>query len=315
MENTTTNLSQEPQNPKKENNNKNKKILTIVSAALAVLIIIGAVLYFTLNKKQDKKPLNNGLIKDSLTLSDTLNKATIHSSKITSRADEYDEEGEPYTESYIVQKGANLKASNGNSVLLNFGDKVYTDDARSNEKTAVVYLNYPKDKNKETAYYIDASYVISGYQFQEYKNNFSLPPFNDLDNKTKRIILDSDYSNGTNYSISQNANRAKSTFCTGDFDGDGIKDTAVIMDNNEKQYSRLLIICSNAATRDKYIGFAENYSDKMQIHTFKKGDLISMGNNTLTNAPSDGVLLKGEDVKLAILYDSNNQKFKTYYQE
>lgn len=31
--------------------------------------------------------------------------------------------------------------------------------------------------------------------------------------------------------------------------------------------------------------------------------------------PKNGVILQGEDVKTAIIYDKNLQKFKTYHQE
>ena len=55
------------------------------------------------------------------------------------------------------------------------------------------------------------------------------------------MILEADgYHDGRTYNVTQNADRAKSTLSTGDFDGDGVKDYAVILDDNEGQVSRLV---------------------------------------------------------------------------
>ena len=101
----------------------------------------------------------------------------------------------------------------------------------------------------------------------------------------------------------------------GDFDGDGLRDVAVIQDNNEKQISHLLVICTNSATKMPYVAFEENYSDKMKINSFKKGALVFMNSDEFNNAPVDGLIVQGEDVKIAIMYDKDLQKFKTYQQE
>lgn len=89
---------------------------------------------------------------------------------------------------------------------------------------------------------------------------------------------------------------------------------AVILDNNEAQVSRLLVICTNAITKDPYLAYAENYNDKMRMNSFKKNAKVFMNTSTLVPSPYDGLILKADDAKIAIIYDKKNQKFRTYYQ-
>ncbi len=142
-----------------------------------------------------------------------------------------------------------------------------------------------------------------------------MPQFAKLASKTKKLITDNNYSNSTSYSLTQNADRAKYAISYGDFDGDKITDVAVVLDNNEKQTSRLLIICTNAATKDPYLAYAADYNDKVRINSFRKGASVYMDSDEFYSSPHDGFILNYEYGKLAIIFDSSNQKFKVYEQE
>lgn len=144
---------------------------------------------------------------------------------------------------------------------------------------------------------------------------FSLPPFNNLDAETKNLLLSENHSEGTRYELTQNTERAWSTICYGDFDADGQEDVAIVMDNNEKQSSRLLIICTHTNTRKKYLAFSQSYSDKIKISAFRKGAKITMQHESPEPSAIDGIIANGEDVKLAVVYDTRLQKFNTFYQE
>lgn len=310
-DNLVSNSSQQP-DPDKP---KNKKQLYYIIGGVAVLLIAG-LLYFLAFKKDDKKPelAKNEIKTDSL---------KIDSTKID-QGEVYEGEGEyePYTENYIIAKDANLRdapnadASNvsGN---LKFGQKLFVDNSFDNPSFAKVYLTKPSNNKNVTAqpYYMLKSNVVEYYNFDDFKQSFSLGKFAELDAKVKRLILDNKYSDGTTYLVTQNADRAKNTIAYGDYDGDGQLDVAVILDNNEKQYSRLLIICTNQSSKEPYLAFAGNYSDKMRLSFFKKKALIYMNTGNLVPSPVDGVLLNSEDAKFVILYDKNNQKFITYYQD
>lgn len=197
---------------------------------------------------------------------------------------------------------------------LNFGDKVYVDDSKSDEITKIVYLKNPYTDPNAQKYSMNAGQFISSYRFEEYRNNFSLSPFSELASGVKKIILDENSYDGNHYNVTQNAERAKSSVAFGDFDGDGLRDVAIIMDNNEKQICRLLIICTNKETKEPYVAFADTYSDKMKVRGFKKSASIYMNSPEFVKAPQDGIVITGEDVVLAVVYDSNLQKFKSFYQ-
>ncbi|WP_300675725.1 hypothetical protein [Soonwooa sp.] len=301
---------------KEELQKKNKQLYYIIGG-LAVLLLAGLV-YFFVSKKDDKKPevVNNGK-------KIPMDSAKVDSARTTAMPPEgYSEEGEyePYTENYVIAKDANLRDApnaQGSNVAgnLKFGQKVYVDNQFDSPTFARVYLDKPVKNQMSQSYYMLKSNVVEYYNFDDFKQAFSLGKFSELEARVKRLILDNKYSDGTTYTVTQNADRAKNTIAYGDFDGDGQLDVAVILDNNEKQSSRLMIICTNQNSKEPYMAYAENYSDKMRLSSFKKKSLIFMNSSNLVQSPIDGVLLNSENAKLVILYDKNNQKFRTYYQD
>jgi hypothetical protein len=304
MENNTTQREQSYQ-PKENNQN----IKYIIISVIALVIAVAAYFLFKQKNKDNTTPktsITNNILQNKDSLKD-INKTD---SLTTNTMEEGDEEGESFGSYVYVKNGEVL----GNKQL-KFGEVVYVDYQKSNDERKVIYLDNPYGKDKlPPSYTISASNLIEESSFESYKKNFSLVPFTTLPPSVKDLILENDYSNGNDYSITQNDERAKSTICYGDFDGDNLKDFAVLLDNNEKQISRLLIICTNSATQKPYIGFAENYNDKMRINSFKKGASIII-DSELQPSEMDGIILKGEDLKIGVVYDKNLQKFKTFYQE
>ena len=216
----------------------------------------------------------------------------------------------PWSAYRVIGHTSDLIAKN-----LQFGDKVWVDDSQSEEAYKVVLARPSANSNAPSTFRLNADLLIEEYRFDKYKTNFSLAPFTTLSPGVKKILLDDNYSDGNSYSLTQNEARSKSSVAFGDFDEDGVQDVAVIMDNNEKQISRLLIFCSNKVTQQPYIAFAENYTDKMRIRSFKEKAKIFLNTTEFVPAPRDGIILTAEDVVLAIVYDMESQKFKTYFQE
>ncbi|QQS97461.1 hypothetical protein [Sphingobacterium spiritivorum] len=290
---------------------KNRRKQRIVVIIILLILAGGSAGYF-FYKKDNRKPLatvkkekTDSLKMDTL-LSDSTKREIIKQNPLPS---ETEEEPTAYSERYVIQPAT------VNGRHFRFGDKVFVNDERSDDEKSFIYLRTSSGSFSATALPINSEILVSESQYEEYRQYFSLSPFSELDLKTKKLLLSETYSNGTTYKITQNAERARSTICFGDFDADGKKDVAIITDNNEMQKSRLLIICTNTATQEKYLAFSENYSDKMKVNSFKKGAKVIMNTPGLTPAPADGIILRAEDVKLAIMYDLQLQKFKTYYQE
>ena len=302
------NENQENQEQKNDEIKISKRSLYIAFSIIGALIlgVSGYFVFFGKNKDAEKVISQND--------SALVNKDSAKVAKKDSLSDEYDGEYDPYTLYKVISNSLTLP----NGQKLNFGDQVYLDEEKSSSGNSIIYLNNPHKvpSTKQYPISVDDEVLIDSYSFTEFKNSFSLPPFSSLPPGVKKVILEADcYHDGRTYNVTQNADRAKSTLSTGDFDGDGVKDYAVILDDNEGQVSRLVIISINKVTKKPYVSFAENYNDKLKLKSFSKGASIYMNSSSFIKAPRDGVLISNEVGGLVVIYDTNAQKYKTYEQQ
>lgn len=326
-ENTPHHDEQHFQNNETAELAKKNKLLTYALIGLGALLIIGTIAFFATRKKTEdvalleyttpvKHPAN--VFGDSVKVD-----SSVVAAQPLPKDEEYSEgeDYEPYSQNYVIANEAMIRTAPSETAAttsnrLKFGDKVYVDNSyEGTGNYSKVYFSPPGKNKTQTPYYVTSYVLTYESNFEEFKKYFSLKPFASLATKTKRLILDNNYSNSRRYELTQNLERSKSAISYGDFDNDGIQDVAVLMDNNEDQYSRLLIIGTNAATKDPYLAYAENYSDKMRINSFKKNAKIFMNSSSLVSSPADGLILNAADAKIAVVYDKPNQKFKSYYQD
>ena len=302
------NLNNENQEQKNDEIKISKRSLYIAFSIIGALIlgVSGYFVFFGKNKDAEKVVSQND--------SALVDKDSAKVAKKDSLSGDYEGEYDPYTLYKVISNTLTLP----NGQKLNFGDEVYLDEEKSSSGNSIIYLNNPHKvpSTKQYPISVDDEVLIDSYSFTEFKNSFSLPPFSSLPPGVKKVILDADgYHNGRTYSVTQNADRAKSTLSTGDFDGDGVKDYAVVLDDNENQESRLVIISINKVTKKPYVSFAENYNDKLKLKSFSKGASIYMNSSSFIKAPRDGVLISNEVGGLVVIYDTNAQKYKTYEQQ
>ena len=307
MENLN-NENQENQEQKNDEIKISKRSLYIAFSIIGALIlgVSGYFVFFGKNKEAKKVvPQNDSVL---------VNKDSAKVAKKDSLSGDYEGEYDPYTSYKVISNTLTLP----NGQKLNFCDEVYLDEEKSSSGNSIIYLNNPHKvpSTKQYPISVDDEVLIDSYSFTEFKNSFSLPPFSSLPPGVKKVILEADgYHDGKTYNVTQNADRAKSTLSTGDFDGDGVKDYAVILDDNEGQVSRLVIISINKVTKKPYVSFAENYNDKLKLKSFSKGASIYMNSSSFIKAPRDGVLISNEVGGLVVIYDTNAQKYKTYEQQ
>ena len=307
MENLN-NENQENQEQKNDEIKISKRSLYIAFSIIGALIlgVSGYFVFFGKNKDAEKVVSQND--------SALVDKDSANVAKKDSLSGDYEGEYDPYTSYKVISNTLTLP----NGQKLNFGDEVYLDEEKSSSGNSIIYLNNPHKvpSTKQYPISVDDEVLIDSYSFTEFKNSFSLPPFSSLPPGVKKVILEADgYHDGRTYNVTQNADRAKSTLSTGDFDGDGVKDYAVILDDNEGQVSRLVIISINKVTKKPYVSFAENYNDKLKLKSFSKGASIYMNSSSFIKAPRDGVLISNEVGGLVVIYDTNAQKYKTYEQQ
>jgi len=305
------NLNNENQGNQEQKNDEikiSKRSLYIAFSIIGALIlgVSGYFVFFGKNKDAEKVVSQND--------SALVDKDSANVAKKDSLSGDYEDEYDPYTLYKVISNTLTLP----NGQKLNFGDEVYLDEEKSSSGNSIIYLNNPHKvpSTKQYPISVDDEVLIDSYSFTEFKNSFSLPPFSSLPPGVKKVILEADgYHDGRTYNVTQNADRAKSTLSTGDFDGDGVKDYAVILDDNEGQVSRLVIISINKVTKKPYVSFAENYNDKLKLKSFSKGASIYMNSSSFIKAPRDGVLISNEVGGLVVIYDTNAQKYKTYEQQ
>ena len=289
-----------------------KKSLYISLGIIGVLILIAG-LYLGFSGGEGKKPLEPISKIDSTNIHSDSTNITKKDSLNNKEKNEYEGEGEAYSSHRVISNSITLPTGQ----KLNFGDEVFLDWEKSSADSKTIYLNdpYKTPITKQFPISVNADVIIDSYSFDQYKNSFSLPPFSALPASVKMAILNaSGYHDGKNYQVTQNANRTKYTLSTGDFDGDGTKDYAVVLDATEGQVSRLVIIGINKVTQKPYISYAENYNDKLLLKSFSKGASIYMNSSDFVKAPRDGIIISNEVGGVAIIYDTKSQKYKSYDQ-
>jgi hypothetical protein len=219
-------------------------LITIFALSSAIYLAL-----FYKNSKNEivKSPKLKINKNDSISSKNDINKSdeTLDQEKIN---ENFVEEEYGFQEYRVIANDAFLRnqpliSENSKAQKIIFGDRLFLRLEDIKNGFAKVYFTMPKNYTKPTeqAYYITESVLINQYEFENYEANFSLAPFSGLASKVKKIILNEIYNDGTSYNLTQNQERAKTAIAYGDYDKDGTTDVAVVMDNNEKQISRLLI--------------------------------------------------------------------------
>lgn len=302
----------ENQNNKNQDEIKISKKSLYIGGAVVGVLILSALGYFVLGNKNPQKVTEAKT--DSLAIKvDTANVAKIDS---LGQNEEYNEGEAPYGEHIVIANSVSLPEGK-----LKFGDKVYVDYQKSDSRgQSIVYLNnpsqYPSAKSSPIA--VSNDVIIDSYSFNDFKKYFSTEPYSSLPAGVKKVLMNENgtYRDGKTYYLTQNTQRAKSTLAIGDFDGDGMKDYAVLLDGIESgQESRLIIVSVNKNTKNAYVSYGSNFSDRLIMRAFQKGSSIYMNSSNFVKAPREGVILSNEWGALVVIYDSNAQKYKVYSQE
>lgn len=280
-----------------------KKSLYIgIGIVFLLLSFVGGYFIFSPSKKAEPTTENKDSLsqkKDSIAVKkDSLNDGV---------------EENTYTEYRIIAN--NLKLPNGRE--LKYGDIVYVHYLDDDKEDKSVYLDHPFINKSTSKFIIKNELLVSSYHFDEYKTKLSLPPYLYLPPYMKKAILEEDGRsyNGHSYTVTQNKDRANNTLSIGDYDSDGEKDIAVVLDNNELQESRLIILATNKASKTAYLAYTHSYITKVKVRSLAKGANIYMDTPNLVKSPREGVILDGDGYqKIAIIYDAKAQLFKAYEQ-
>ncbi|MFZ4862040.1 hypothetical protein ACL9RF_07630 [Sphingobacterium sp. Mn56C] len=114
------------------------------------------------------------------------------------------------------------------------------------------------------------------------------------------------------YFLTRIPERAKNIYCFGNFvnSTDSIGDNiAIVAEYFDFKTSSLVIMDANGN-----LLFTQNFDGLPLIQSFKKGTKIYKEEPTLQRSNVDGILVKYDDMKYAIVFDTKNKKFQQYYQ-
>ena len=174
----------------------------------------------------------------------------------------------------------------------------------------IYYLNYKSRMDN-----LEANEQYSEERANSINAIFSVSQYNNIPENYREHIYNfleyNNYLDGT-YFLTKIADRAKSVYAFGDFTSDDNEedDLAVLFENNDYKSSMLVIF--NHKGEGLFIKQYEN--ELPMINSFKVGSKIYMDDTKLVPAPCDGLIVKSDYSKYAIVYDKKTKKFNSYYQ-
>lgn len=181
-------------------------------------------------------------------------------------------------------------------VLLGISGYFFWQQKTNDENAAESAMNDEERRNAINSIFSVAQYDAIPDNYREFIYNF-LEYNNFLD--------------GT-YFLTKISDRARSVYAFGDFtsDDNDEDDLAVLFEYNDYKSSKLVIF--NHKGEGLYINDYEN--ELPVISSFKVGSKIYMNETKLVPAPCDGLIIKTDHNKYAIVYDKKAKKFYSYYQ-
>lgn len=298
--------------------NKNIKKIAIIVIVILGLSLIG---YFSFIKGDSKSEKNTFSKKGArINPSDTLNKDT------TENKDVYGEE------MYAIPNKTLLRSSMNSSSrvvdTLRFGAKVYikrfgyseeegyvnAEALLKNEKQngyIAVYANSPKTLDQEPIGYVNEKTLVEEYEFKKFKKYFSLKEFTAIESKNKRIILENTSINNGNYYLTQDAKRAPYTIVNGDFDGDGLMDFCVALDNVDDRDSAVLVFLTNSQTKEPYLAYTKVFDDYIKLRKMNKNEMVDY-KGTVKGIEHDAVFVINDSSFNILVYDDSSNKILNY---
>nr|WP_297307855.1 hypothetical protein [uncultured Flavobacterium sp.] len=146
-------------------------------------------------------------------------------------------------------------------------------------------------------------------------NLFSVAEYDAIPNNYKEHIYHfmeyNDFLDGT-YFLTKISDRAKKVFAFGDFtsDNNDEDDMAILLESNDFKSSKLVVFNHKGE-----LLYVEDYEyDLPIINSFKVGSKIFMDDIKLVPSPCDGLIIKTEYNKRALVYNKKAKKFETYHQ-
>ena len=176
------------------------------------------------------------------------------------------------------------------------------------------------EKYKKADFYVE---TLDEYELQDmYYNDrfnriFPLKEAQQLPTHIKKALVE-DSSYDDEYCFTQDMNRIKSSIVRADFNKDGEKDIAVLLEQNNYMH-KLYVLCYNKDLKQSYKAHTDYNGGFAVLRFFDEGSLIFMGGEKLEKAPNCGLIYestqKEDGFKYVVVYEPKTMKFAQYIQK
>lgn len=294
---------------------KFKKPLIIVST-----ILIGILIYFIFIKKEVRTDANGRVL--------TEDDYEYYNTDV--KDDTLAKFGFCAKENYIITEDADVrrtpnKAMYNSIYKLKFGTKVYTknldeeSDVEDIDETLLerekrgkfiaIYAKEPILLSEKPVGYVHQDDIIQKEEFQNYKpKEKKIVPVK-LETAIKATIESNLFVDDIEYKFAEDIERFNKSIIYGDFNNDGNKDFAVILDNIDKTNS-VIQIYFNKPTENIYsLIYKKVYPTLLKIKLIEKDNDV-MVNSEITKFPLDGILISNTDFNSFFhIFNPDNNSF------
>lgn len=124
---------------------------------------------------------------------------------------------------------------------------------------------------------------------------------------------DNEYQRNKRFSFTGIKNRVNDVICYGNFTGNKEIAIAILIEDAVRKSSQLAIFRAESA-QDCQMLYEDNFDGFPVINTFRKNALIYLDGTKLQRAPNEGLIIRTQNEKYAVVYDPVYKKFDRYYQ-
>lgn len=233
-------------------------------------------------------------------------------------------------ENYVIKEDADVRRTPNkamyNSVYkLKFGTKVYTKniDKKSNvddvdptllerEKRnnyIAIYAQKPVLLSEKPVGYINIENILEKSEFKNYKPKPKVVVPIKIESAIKATIESNLFIDEMEYVFSKDTERFNKSIIYGDFNNDGNKDFAVILDSSDNLNSIIQIYFNNPAENIYKLVFKKRYASLLKIKLIEKENEV-MINSEITTFPLDGVLISNPELNSFFhIYNPDSKNF------
>lgn len=283
------------------------------------LIILGVIGYFTYTKLFSKDKISHSLDK-KIDEEYTYDDPSIKDDSLTKL-------GFCVNTNFVITEDADVrrtpnKAMYNSIYKLKYGTKIYTKNIDENSTVTdvdkslldretvnnfvAIYAEKPVFLSDKPVGFMNKEDFIERSQLKDFKPK---QKFNTIDFSIKSSVASNLDVDGESFGFSLDATRFNNCLTYGDFNNDGAKDFAVVLDNEDNSKSAIEIYLKNTGKNSYDLAYKKAYNTLLKIKTINRNSNV-MVNSENTTFPFDGILITDSRYDTYFhIYNNDNKSF------